>query len=207
MSLKVLTMSDYAVTPWKNGGGITRDVFLFPEGATHESFDIRLSLAPIVTEGAFSSFPGIDRHITRLSAASLGLAFGTETRELKRLEPLYFDSVLQPRSVLAEGPAQVLNVMTRRGRWNAQVMPVVGATEPLLAVPDGGFVVLHAVSGTWQVGDRVGSAIVRPGETLVSREEATLRASSQRDGEAIVAFLSPTRRPEAKIDFSNLGEQ
>ncbi|GLK85052.1 HutD/Ves family protein [Ancylobacter defluvii] len=194
MSLKVLTMSDYVVTPWKNGGGVTSDVFLFPDGATQENFDIRLSLAPIVTEGAFSSFPGIDRHITRLSATPLGLVFGGEIRELKRLEPLYFDSVLQPRSVLPEGPAQVLNVMTRRGRWNAQVMPVVGGNEPLLAVPDGGLVVLHAVTGTWQVGDRVGSVIVRPGETLISREESTLRASSQRDGEAIVAFLSPTRR-------------
>lgn len=194
MSLKVLTMSDYVVTPWKNGGGVTSDVFLFPDGATQENFDIRLSLAPILTEGAFSSFPGIDRHITRLSATPLGLVFGGETRELKRLEPLYFDSVLQPRSVLPEGPAQVLNVMTRRGRWNAQVMPVAGANEPLLAVPDGGLVVLHAVTGTWQVGDRVGSVIVRPGETLISREESTLRASSQRDGEAIVAFLSPMRR-------------
>ncbi|GAB4066535.1 HutD family protein [Ancylobacter sonchi] len=197
MSLKVLTMSDYVVTPWKNGGGVTSDVFLFPEGATHESFDIRLSLAPIVAEGAFSSFPGIDRHITRLSAAPLGLVFGRETRELKRLEPLYFDSVLQPRSVLPDGPAEVLNVMTRRGRWNAQVMPVAGANEPLLAVPDGGLVVLHAVSGAWQVGDRVGSVIVRPGETLIAREETTLRASSQRDGEAIVAFLSPTRRQDS----------
>lgn len=196
MSLKVLTISDYTVTPWKNGGGVTSDIFLFPEGATQADFDIRLSLAPIVAEGPFSSFPGIDRHITRLSTARLSLVFGTEARELKRLEPLYFDSVLQPRSLLPDGPAQVLNVMTRRGRWNAQVMPVSGANEPLLAAPDGGLVVLHAVTGTWQVGDRVGSAIVRPGETLVSREEGTLRASSQREGEALVAFLSPTSRTD-----------
>lgn len=192
--IKVLTASDYIVTPWKNGGGVTSDVFLYPEGAGHGDFDIRLSLAPIVEEGAFSSFPGIDRHITRLSDAPLSLVFGPETRELKRLEPLYFDSVQAPHSRLPEGPARVLNVMTRRGRWNAQVMPAYGATEPLLAAPDGGFVVLHAVSGTWQVGHRLGSALVRPGETLVSREESTLRASSGREGEAIVAFLSPAMR-------------
>lgn len=194
MPLKVLTLSDYVVTPWKNGGGITRDVFLFPAGATQETFDIRLSLAPIVADGPFSSFPGIDRHITRLSANPLALVFAGETRALGRLEPLYFDSVLQPQSRLADGPAQVLNVMTRRGRWNAQVMPVLGANEPLLTAPDGGLVVLHAVTGSWQVGDRAGSAVVRPGETLIAREEGTLRASSQRDGEAIVAFLSPTSR-------------
>jgi environmental stress-induced protein Ves len=86
--LKVFRASDYAVVPWKNGGGVTHDVLLLPEGATQEDFDIRLSLAPIVTEGLFSSFPGIDRHITRLSRERLTLLFGQEARELKRLEPL-----------------------------------------------------------------------------------------------------------------------
>jgi hypothetical protein len=82
--------------------------------------------------------------------------------------------------------------MTRRGRWNAQVMPATGGNEPLLAAPDGGLVVLHAVTGVWQVGHQLGAALVHPGETLVSSEEATLRASCERAGEAIVAFLSPT---------------
>ena len=190
--IKVLTASDYKVTPWKNGGGVTQDVLLMPEGTGHEDFDIRLSLAPIVEEGAFSSFPGIDRHITLLTRERLSLAFGNDARELRRLEPLYFDSVHQPRSILPDGPVRVFNVMTRRGRWNAQVMPVTGTSEPLLAAPDDGLVVLHAVSGTWQVGHDLGSAVVRPGETLVSSEEATLRASGERTGEAIVAFLVPT---------------
>ncbi|MCS0494317.1 HutD family protein [Ancylobacter sp. MQZ15Z-1] len=190
--IKVLTTSDYKVTPWKNGGGVTQDVLLLPEGATQEDFDIRLSLAPIVAEGPFSSFPGVDRHITLLTRERLSLVFGSETRELNRLEPLYFDSVQQPRSVLPDGAVRVFNVMTRRGRWNAQVMPASGATEPLLAAPDGGLLVLHAVSGTWQVGHALGSVVVRPGETLVSSEEATLRASCEPAGEAVVAFLAPT---------------
>ncbi|MCS0500956.1 HutD/Ves family protein [Ancylobacter mangrovi] len=190
--IKVLTTSDYKVTPWKNGGGVTQDVLLLPEGATQEDFDIRLSLAPIVAEGPFSSFPGVDRHITLLTRERLSLVFGSETRELNRLEPLYFDSVQQPRSLLPDGAVRVFNVMTRRGRWNAQVMPASGATEPLLAAPDGGLLVLHAVSGTWQVGHALGSVVVRPGETLVSSEEATLRASCEPAGEAVVAFLAPT---------------
>lgn len=190
--LKVFKASDYAVVPWKNGGGVTHDVLLLPRGATQEDFDIRLSLAPIVAEGPFSSFPGIDRHITRLSHSRLTLQFGTEERELKRLEPLYFDSALQPTSRLPNGAARVFNVMTRRGRWNAQVMPAAGGKEPLLAAPDGGLVVLHAVTGTWQVGHKLGAALVHSGETLVSSEETTLRASCGPEGEAVVAFLSPT---------------
>lgn len=189
--LKVLKVSDYRTTPWKNGGGVTQDVLLLPAGATHETFDIRVSLAPIVAEGPFSAFPGIDRHITLLTQERLNLAFAHETRALNRLEPLYFDSALQPASRLPDGPVRVLNVMTRRGRWNAQVMPARGDNEPLLVAPDGGFVVLHAVTGTWQVGHQLGAALVQPGETLISHEEAPLRASCEPRGEAVVAFLSP----------------
>lgn len=190
--LQVLKPSDYKAVPWKNGGGVTNDVLLLPRGSSQDNFDIRLSLAPIVTEGAFSAFPGIDRHITLLSREGLSLAFGNDVRPLKRLEPMYFDSGLQPTSRLADGAVRVFNIMTRRGRWNAQVMPATGANEPLLAAPDGGLVVLHAVTGVWQVGHQLGAALVHPGETLVSSEETTLRASCERAGEAIVAFLSPT---------------
>lgn len=190
--LRVLKAADYKTTPWKNGGGVTQDILLLPEDSTQENFDIRLSLAPIVAEGPFSSFPGIDRHITLLSSGALDLVFGSETRSLKRLEPLYFDSVQQPVAKLPDGAVRVLNVMTRRGRWHAQVMPASGGKEPLLAAPDGGLVILHAVTGVWQVGHSLGAALVHPGETLVSREESTLRASCDASGEAVVAFLSPT---------------
>ena len=189
--MQVLRASDYKMVPWKNGGGVTQDVLLLPAGASHDDFDVRLSLAPISAEGPFSSFPGIDRHITRLSEARVILEFRGETRELKRLEPLYFDSVQQPRSLLPDGAARVLNIMTRRGRWSAQVMPATGVNDPLLAAPDGGMVILHAVTGVWEVGHEMGTALVRPGETLVSSEEVTLHASSEPSGEAIVAFLCP----------------
>lgn len=197
--LQVLKTSDYTMVPWKNGGGITQDVLLLPARATHDDFDIRLSLAPISAEGPFSSFPGIDRHITRLSEERLSLVFGSETRELKRLEPMYFDSAQQPRALLPDGAALVLNIMTRRGKWNAQVMPTTGSNGPLLAAPDGGMVVLHAVTGVWQVGHRLGTALVNPGETLVCREESTLRTSCDPAGEAIVAFLSPAKQKARSI--------
>lgn len=192
--LTVLRPSDYTVTPWKNGGGITQDVLLLPKGATQDDFDVRVSLAPIVTEGPFSSFPGIDRYITLLTRERLELVFGGQATALTRLEPLHFDSVQQPVSRLPDGAVRVLNVMARRGRWTAQVMPARGNNEPLLAVPEGGLVVLHAVTGVWQVSDRLGAALVHPGETLLGRDGGTLRASCDPTGEAIIAFLSPAAR-------------
>lgn len=189
---EVLRPADYKPTPWKNGRGVTQDLLLLPRGSTQEDFDIRLSLAPIVEEGPFSSFPGIDRHITLVSEGQLTLVFPREERSLERLRPLYFDSVQAPVSRLGAGPVRVLNVMTRRGRWNAQVMTITGASDPLLSPPEGGHVVLHAVKGTWQIADGAGTVIVGQGETLLTDEDGTLRATCDRDGEAVVAFLSPT---------------
>ena len=65
--LQVLKTSDYKMVPWKNGGGVTQDVLLLPASATHDDFDVRLSLAPISAEGPFSAFPG-------MTATSLGSA-------------------------------------------------------------------------------------------------------------------------------------
>ncbi|HSI39526.1 MAG TPA: HutD family protein [Xanthobacteraceae bacterium] len=193
--LERLTPADYRDIAWKNGGGVTSDILLYPQGASHEDFDIRVSLAPIVAAGPFSSFPGIDRHITLLSGNGLVLVFETAEHALARLSPFYFDSVLAPVSRLNDGPVRVLNVMTRRGRWNAQVMAISASGDPLLTPPEGGHAVLYAVAGLWQVSD--GDAVVRiePGDTLLSHGDATLRATCEPGGEAVVAFLSPAFMP------------
>ncbi len=48
---------------------MTQDVWLWPEAAPQDGFDIRLSLASIDTDGLFSLFPGIDRTITLVGGA------------------------------------------------------------------------------------------------------------------------------------------
>ncbi|MBS7538929.1 HutD/Ves family protein [Ancylobacter lacus] len=183
--------ADHSVIPWKNGGGITRDIVLLPAGSGHDDFDIRVSLAPIVTDGPFSSFPGIERHITLLHGAGLELVFDGQARALERLRPLTFDSVLAPSSRLAGGAVEVLNVMTRRGRWQAQVLPLAGGSAPALAAPPGGHVVLHAVRGVWRFDDGSGAPRLEAGDTLMAEGPATLHPAAGAEGEAIAALLSP----------------
>jgi len=50
------------VSPWRNGGGETREILSWPPGKT--DFDSRASIATIPQDGPFSSFPGNDRSIT-----------------------------------------------------------------------------------------------------------------------------------------------
>jgi environmental stress-induced protein Ves len=46
--------------PWKNGGGETTEIAVFPDGAGLSDFDWRVSMARVDGDGPFSSFPGIE---------------------------------------------------------------------------------------------------------------------------------------------------
>ena len=59
--------------PWKNGGGVTREIVCLPPGAGMNDFDWRVSIAHIASDGPFSAFPGIDRVITLLSGGGVHL--------------------------------------------------------------------------------------------------------------------------------------
>jgi len=50
--------------PWKNGLGVTDEVFIQPAGASRDAFDLRVSSAPIAGSDKFSGYPGVDRWIT-----------------------------------------------------------------------------------------------------------------------------------------------
>ena len=60
-------------TPWKNGGGTTRQVACWPPGAGSDDFDWRVSIATIAASGPFSTFPGIDRTIMLLDGPGVHL--------------------------------------------------------------------------------------------------------------------------------------
>src|SRR5580693_9452195 len=64
MSVRLLRASDRVATPWRNGGGITREIAAWPPGATLTDFDWRVSMAAVREAGPFSHFPGIDRVLT-----------------------------------------------------------------------------------------------------------------------------------------------
>src|ERR1700722_12611735 len=64
--MRLLRAAARIAVPWKNGGGVTRDVIVSPAGATLDNFDWRISIAEIAASGPFSRFPGIDRKLAVL---------------------------------------------------------------------------------------------------------------------------------------------
>jgi uncharacterized protein len=53
MNMRVLTPSDYKRMPWKNGGGETTEIAVFPPGASLDAIAWRLSMASVAADGPF----------------------------------------------------------------------------------------------------------------------------------------------------------
>lgn len=111
------------VLAWKNGGGKTREIVLFPSDATFETFDWRISTAQIDRGGPFSLFPGIDRSLALLEGSALTLHIeGCQPTHLKQgAVPVTFAGELSVISELAGEGVHDFNVMTRRERCSHSV--------------------------------------------------------------------------------------
>ncbi|MEY9874945.1 environmental stress-induced protein Ves [Streptacidiphilus sp. MAP12-33] len=128
--IQVLRAADRVASPWKNGGGVTREVASSPSGAGTTDFDWRVSLADVVDGGPFSTFEGIDRIITVVRGEGMALTVdGVETVVAERFEPFRFSGDATTRCRLLGGPLVDFNVMTRRGAVSAQVTMCTDSTE------------------------------------------------------------------------------
>jgi environmental stress-induced protein Ves len=117
-----LRASDYIAKPWKNGGGVTRDVMIFPDHAGLADFDWRISMANVDRDGPFSLFPDIDRTLTLLSGNGMRLDIdGVSHRLTPQSPPCLFSGDANTMGYLLDGPITDLNVMSRRSRFTHQV--------------------------------------------------------------------------------------
>ena len=135
-------------TPWKNGGGTTREIVCQPAGAGMDSFDWRVSIASIAQSGPFSVFPGLDRVIMLLSGAGVRLrAADIDHRLDSRGAPFAFSGDVALDCELLGGASTDFNVMTRRSRLQAEVQ-VLSAAQQIPASAHGLLLVLH---GAWHL--------------------------------------------------------
>ena len=154
MPIHFFERAQLRATPWKNGGGVTREIACHPPHAGMQNFDWRISIAHIASDGDFSVFTGVDRVITLLDGGGVQLSSADGSTDDSVLHAL--DTPLQPFAFsgdaavhgrLLDGDCHDLNVMTRRGVCQAEVR-VLRRHETLLPAPAG---LLMAIQGTWQV--------------------------------------------------------
>lgn len=150
MTLQHFKRAELAATPWKNGGGMTREIACHPAHAGLQDFDWRISIAHITTDGDFSMFPGIDRVITLLEGGGVQLhsADGSIGHALDSpLQPFAFAGDVAVHGRLLNADCHDLNVMTRRTVCQAAVV-VARNSELFPPAPAG---LLMAIRGDWQV--------------------------------------------------------
>jgi environmental stress-induced protein Ves len=118
----ILRAAERRAVPWKNGGGLTREVAAHPPQSDLGNFDWRVSLAEVRRGGPFSSFPGIDRHMAVISGRLELSISGRGALSLSSdAAPLSFPGELAVYAEPHAEPATDLNVMTRRGRFTARL--------------------------------------------------------------------------------------
>lgn len=135
-------------SPWKNGGGSTREIAYWPEGAASEKFDWRISVATIAKAGPFSVFAGIDRSITLLDGDGVALksANGAVDHRLDTaLVPFAFSGDELVDCALLGGESTDFNVMVRRATARANVT-VLRAAGDIASSRHG---LLMATHGAW----------------------------------------------------------
>ena len=105
--------------PWKNGGGITHELAVFPQGAGLDDFGWRLSMAEVASDGPFSAFTGIDRTLALLDGAGIGLDFDAGGEAVLDTPGAFtsFDGGVPVTGRLIDGPVLDFNIMTRRGAF------------------------------------------------------------------------------------------
>lgn len=133
MSWHVVHLADVAATPWRNGGGVTRELAAWPsQGAWHW----RMSVAEVARSGPFSRFDGITRWFAVLAGAGVvlnvrtpcdGGETGPSEHRLTVVDPpLCFDGGAATDCQLINGPTQDFNLMVRDSTLPARMLRVRG---------------------------------------------------------------------------------
>jgi environmental stress-induced protein Ves len=144
--------ADATPQPWRNGGGVTRELLRLPAGPA-DDWTLRISVADIEADGPFSPFPGVTRWFAAVAGAGVRLGFADAApRDLRPGDaPLCFDGADAPGCVLLDGATRDLNVMVRRDRADVLVTAagLLEAVQPGASTGFGFFalqaVVLHGV--------------------------------------------------------------
>lgn len=149
--MNIIRRHQWTEQAWKNGRGVTREIFRSPvEG----EFDWRISMADLRDSGAFSQFPGIDRHLLLWEGEAVELHWPDRSLKLNPGEVVQFSGD-EPCSANVVAPSTDLNVMVKRDVYSATVVVHSGRIQ-------------NTKMGTWNAIIAYGSTVIVGGVVLDS---------------------------------------
>ena len=133
MSWRTIHLADVPATPWRNGGGMTRELAAWP---AQDTWRWRMSVAEVTASGPFSRFEGITRWFAVLKGDGVVLnvhtssdspAAGAAEHRLTTTDPaLCFDGGAATHCGLLGGPTQDFNLMVHDDCLPARMARVLG---------------------------------------------------------------------------------
>lgn len=147
--LQRFDIANLPASPWKNGGGSTREVACRPDGADMNAFNWLVSIATIAQSGSFSILSGVDRVIMLLvgNGVHLRSSSGIDHTLDQTYTPFAFPGDIALDCTLLGNTSTDFNVMSRRGALHADVQVLRGHTN-IAATSSGLLLVLR---GDWQL--------------------------------------------------------
>lgn len=131
------------VTPWKNGGGETREIVSI--ASPDATFLWRASIATIQQDGPFSPFPGVDRVITLLAGTPFWLRGEEISHYLTLNAPWPFAGEWQLASQGVADCGLDFNIMTQRSRATSRVAVQTTTQRPANVG------IAYVLKGQWQM--------------------------------------------------------
>jgi uncharacterized protein len=161
--VEIVRFAELSLVPWRNGGGVTREVAVGGPGGP--DFDWRISIADVNVSGPFSIFPGVDRIIALVEGERMDLVIDGVEHVLGLHESFAFDGASRTSCRLPSGPTRDLNVMARRGRRSAAVAIVdLSETQPLAVAA--GQILVHLSGSAVVLGADGSRTSLRPLDAL-----------------------------------------
>ncbi|WP_211465142.1 HutD/Ves family protein [Collimonas silvisoli] len=183
--MRLISFDDLPATPWKNGGGVTRELHGYPAAASFDQFLWRVSIADVTQSGPFSSFPGVDRVITLLQGEGMRLVSASGDRTLLTpLQPHRFSGEEQISAQLEGIACLDFNLMLRRGLATGLV-DIWHADQDLPQGCD----LLFCLQGRWDVLTASSEhATLGPRQTLVcEQKQGALSLRSLQAGSIVIS--------------------
>ena len=193
--------------PWKNGGGVTREVAAFPAqagGAAAGDFVWRVSVAEVAQAGPFSRFDGVERTLVLLAGAGMLLdeldgASVVHTHALRQpLDLARFAGETRIDARLVDGATRDFNLMVRRDVAHGELdVWHADAQANALRVLEADVVLLYCASGavsvTLTTGEQAQTSRLDGGDTLRIDAPEALHCALAGDGAVLAISIRYTR--------------
>lgn len=182
---QVISSLEYRRERWRNGLGWTREILRLP--AQGDDWALRLSVAEIEQDAAFSAFPGVERELVLLQGNGVRLRFddGHVAEVLPPHGRVRFAGEQALHGELVDGITHDFNLMWKRELLQADLLhrPLVGSmfffSEPGVAWA------LYLLAGQAQFGADSGLPPLQAGDTAWLAAGARQRHALQGGGELL----------------------